>query len=158
MDLHKSVYTKTWFGSTQKSAQKVPFNLQGPLGAGGLMAKLTKFVLSLTSYLNPTHLLSQRKRRRTRSIIASYLTTCITCLIFAFSRSCALTLVILSTISLLTFVQAISQSLASRLLAAERSATAILADHALASIDTVKACNAVPYEQRSLDDVLRRLN
>ena len=103
---------------------------------------------------------------RTASSLASgmllqYLTTCVTCLVLAFTRSWALTLVILSAVPLLTFVQGLSQSLASPLLASERSETATaatLVDRALASIATVKAFNATPYEQRSLDEVLDRLN
>jgi ATP-binding cassette, subfamily B (MDR/TAP), member 1 len=70
-------------------------------------------------------------------------------------------LVILSAVSLLTFVQALSQSRASPLLASERSETATaatLVDSAFASILTVKAYIAAPYEQRSLDEVLDRLN
>jgi ATP-binding cassette subfamily B (MDR/TAP) protein 1 len=93
--------------------------------------------------------------------LLQYLTTCITCLVLAFTRSWALTLVILSAVPLLTFVQALSQSLANPLLASERSESATaatLVDRALASISTVKAFNAAPFEQRTLDKVLNRLN
>jgi len=94
-------------------------------------------------------------------MLLQYLTTCLTCLILAFTRSWALTLVILSAVPLLTFVQVLSQSLASPLLASERIETATaatLVDRALASIATVKAFNAASYEKSSLDHVLDRLN
>jgi ATP-binding cassette, subfamily B (MDR/TAP), member 1 len=89
---------------------------------------------------------------RTASSLASamllqYLRTCITCLVLAFTHSWALTLVILSAVPLLTVVQALSQSLASPLVASECSETetaATLIDRALASISTVKAFNAAP--------------
>jgi ATP-binding cassette subfamily B (MDR/TAP) protein 1 len=69
--------------------------------------------------------------------------------------------IILSAVPLLTFVQALSQSRASTLLASERSETATaatLVDSALASILTVKAFITAPYEQRFLDEVLNRWN
>jgi ATP-binding cassette subfamily B (MDR/TAP) protein 1 len=94
-------------------------------------------------------------------MLLQHFTTCFTCLILAFTRSWSLTLVILSAVPLLSLVQGLSQSLASPLLASERSETATaatLVDRALISIATVKAFNAAPYEQRSLDEVLDRLN
>jgi ATP-binding cassette subfamily B (MDR/TAP) protein 1 len=94
-------------------------------------------------------------------MLLQYLTTCVTCLVLAFTRSWALTLVILSAVPLLAFVQALSQSLANPLLASERSESATaatLVDRALASISTVKAFNAAPFERRTLDEVLNRSN
>jgi ATP-binding cassette subfamily B (MDR/TAP) protein 1 len=65
-------------------------------------------------------------------------------------------LVILSAVPLLTFIQALSQSLASPLLNPERSeaaTAATLVDRTLASISTVKAFNAT-----TLNEVLNCLN
>jgi ATP-binding cassette subfamily B (MDR/TAP) protein 1 len=73
------------------------------------------------------------------------------------ASSLASTLVILSAVPLLTFVQALSQSLASTHLNSQRNEAAIAAtliDRALASISTVKAFNTTPYEQWSINDVL----
>jgi ATP-binding cassette, subfamily B (MDR/TAP), member 1 len=77
-------------------------------------------------------------------MLLQYITTCITCLVLAFTCSSALTLVILSAVPLLTFVHALSKSLANPLLASERSETATattLVDRHVTSISTVKAFN-----------------
>jgi hypothetical protein len=61
---------------------------------------------------------------------------------------------------ILSFIQALSQSLSSTILASERSETAAAANlvDRLASIPTIKAFNAGPHEQRSLDEMLNCLN
>lgn len=87
--------------------------------------------------------------------LLQHLRTSLTCLILTFTCSWALTLVILSV------VQSTSQSLATPLLASEHIETtmaATLIDCALASIAIGKAFNAAQYEQRSLVEVLNRLN
>ncbi|KIJ91852.1 hypothetical protein K443DRAFT_652824, partial [Laccaria amethystina LaAM-08-1] len=71
-----------------------------------------------------------------------YLTTCVTCLVLAFTRSWALTLVILSAVPILMLIRGISQGLASPLLASERQQSAIVAniiDRAVSAISTLKA-------------------
>ena len=106
-------------------------------------------VLALTSYFNPTHLISQRSRRRTRSSITRFIPN---------DRH-------------LPFLGFHSRHPLRRppphlcpshfRLPAPRSRTttaATLVDRTLASIVTVKICNATPYERRSVDNVLNRLN
>jgi ATP-binding cassette subfamily B (MDR/TAP) protein 1 len=90
-------------------------------------------------------------------MLIQYLTTCITCLVLAFTRSYALTLVILSAVPALVIIQSLSQSFANPLAAAERHQTAIaatLVERAIAAISTVKAFNAAKDEQESLGGVL----
>lgn len=94
-------------------------------------------------------------------MLLQYLTTCITCLVLAFLRSWALTLVILSAVPVLMIIQGFSQGVAGPLLALERSQTATaatLVDRAISAIATVKAFNAAPYEQSSLGLVLDNLS
>jgi ATP-binding cassette subfamily B (MDR/TAP) protein 1 len=82
-------------------------------------------------------------------MLLQYLTTCIACLILAFMRSWSLTLVILSAVPILMFVQALSQTFANPLLSAERDQTGLSAtiiDRAISAISTVKVFNAIPYE------------
>ena len=82
-------------------------------------------------------------------MLVQYLTTSITCLALAFTRSWALTLVVLSAVPVLIFIQGLSQSITGPLLAQERVHTAnaaTLVDRAIASIATVKAFNAAPHE------------
>ena len=82
-------------------------------------------------------------------MLLQYLTTCIACLVLAFMRSWSLTLVILSAVPILMFVQALSQTLANPLLSAERDQTGVSAtiiDRAISAISTVKVFNAVLYE------------
>lgn len=93
-------------------------------------------------------------------MLVQYLTTCITCLLLAFTRSWALTLVILSAVPLLTLIQVFSQAVAGPLLSTERAQAAVagtLIERAVTAIATVKAFNAVQYEEASLDAVLSRL-
>jgi len=93
-------------------------------------------------------------------MIIQYLTTCIACLILAFMRSWALTLVILSAVPLLMFIQALSQGFASPLLSHEREQTGIAAtiiDRAVAAIATVKAFNAADMESQRANDSFLRL-
>ena len=77
------------------------------------------------------------------------MTTCIAALLLAFLRSWALTLVILSAVPILIFIQALSQGIAGPLLGREREQTAVSAtmvDRAVAAISTVKAFNAMNLE------------
>ncbi|KAF8625845.1 hypothetical protein AX17_006741 [Amanita inopinata Kibby_2008] len=113
----------------------------GPLGAGGLMVK---FARETDDVRMASSLAS--------GMLVQYLMTTITCLVLAFTRSWALTLVILLAVPILTLIQGLSQSIAGPLLARERahSATAAtLIDRAIAGIATVKAFNAVPHELSS---------
>ncbi|TFK71455.1 P-loop containing nucleoside triphosphate hydrolase protein [Pluteus cervinus] len=121
----------------------------GPLGAGGLMAKFTRETddVRMASSL-------------AAGMLLTYFTTCVTCLALAFSRSWALTLVILSAVPVLMLIQGISQAFAGPLLASERSQTAsaaTLVDRATSAITTVKAFNAAHYEQFTLGAVLDRV-
>jgi ATP-binding cassette, subfamily B (MDR/TAP), member 1 len=82
-------------------------------------------------------------------MLLQYLTTCIACLVLAFMRSWSLTLVILSAVPILMFVQALSQTLTNPLLSAERNQTGVSAtiiDRAISVISTIKVSNAIPYE------------
>jgi ATP-binding cassette, subfamily B (MDR/TAP), member 1 len=82
-------------------------------------------------------------------MLIQYFATCIACLVLAFMRSWSLTLVILSAVPILMFVQALSQTFANRLLSAERDQTGVSAtiiDRAISAISTVKVFNAIPYE------------
>ena len=93
-------------------------------------------------------------------MLIQYLTTCLTCLVLAFTRSWALTLVILSTVPIQMLIQGISQGLASPLLASERQQSAIVAtiiDRAVSAISTVKAFNAAPHEHSRADAAFHRL-
>jgi ATP-binding cassette subfamily B (MDR/TAP) protein 1 len=136
---------------------------QGPLGTGGPCPDLQGSSHTLFSYFFLLTHHFRRNRRRMHCIVTRLRHVAsihYTCLVLDFTRSWALSIVILSTITLLTFVQGLSQSLASPLLASERSqitTTTTLVDHALASIATVKAFNTAPFEH-SLDEVLDRLN
>jgi len=93
-------------------------------------------------------------------MIIQYLTTCIACLILAFMRSWALTLVILSAVPILMLIQGLSQGFASPLLAHEREQTGIAAtiiDRAIAAIATVKAFNAAEMESQRANVSFLRL-
>ena len=82
-------------------------------------------------------------------MLIQYLTTCISCLVLAFMSSWSLTLVILSAVPILMFVQALSQNLANPLLSFKREQTGVSAtiiDRAVSAIATVKAFNAASYE------------
>jgi ATP-binding cassette subfamily B (MDR/TAP) protein 1 len=81
--------------------------------------------------------------------LIQYLTTTLACLLLAFIRSWALTLIILSVVPLLILIQSFSQSIASPLHFRERSeigTTATLVDRALTAISTLKAFNAQVFE------------
>ena len=93
-------------------------------------------------------------------MIIQYLTTCIACLVLAFIRSWALTLVILSAVPILMLIQGLSQGFASPLLAHEREQTGIAAtiiDRAIAAIATVKAFNAAEMESQRANVSFLRL-
>ncbi|KAG6899416.1 hypothetical protein C0993_010453 [Termitomyces sp. T159_Od127] len=138
-----------WFDS-KTGADSESSNDQGPLGAGGLMAKFTR----------------ETDDVRAASSLAlgrflQYLTTTITCLLLAFTRSWALTLVILSAVPLLIIIQAFSQAVASPLLHSERTLTAKAAafvERATTSIATVKAFNAQDFENAAASSVFGSLN
>ncbi|KAG7449558.1 P-loop containing nucleoside triphosphate hydrolase protein [Guyanagaster necrorhizus] len=157
MNLRRHVYTAvtskhmTWFDTKMGSEGAVQSvdNEQGPVGAGGLMAKFTR---ETDEVRMASSLASGR--------IIQYTTTCITCLVLAFSRSWALTLVILASVPALVLVQAFSQAVAGPLLAIERSqesVAATLIDRAVSAIATVKAFNAAAQEYASLSTVLDRV-
>ncbi|KAF8064828.1 P-loop containing nucleoside triphosphate hydrolase protein [Lyophyllum atratum] len=138
-----------WFDS-KMGADADTTEDQGPLGAGGLMAKFTRETddVRAASSLALGQLLQ-------------YLTTTITCLVLAFTRSWALTLVILSAVPLLILIQAFSQATASPLLHTERTLTAkaaALIDRATASIATVKAFNAQSLEAATTTTAFNALN
>lgn len=93
-------------------------------------------------------------------MLLQYLVTCIACLVLAFSRSWALTLVILSAVPVLIFIQALSQRFAGPLVAAERTHTAVsatLVERAINAISTVKAFNAQAFEVSALSKVLDKM-
>ncbi|PCH37435.1 nucleoside triphosphate hydrolase protein [Wolfiporia cocos MD-104 SS10] len=118
----------------------------GPLGAGGLMAKFARE----TDEVRMASSLAS-------GMIIQYLTTCVTCLGLAFSRSWSLTLIILSAVPVLMIIQAASQIFAGVHLNAERAQTAIaatLVDRAIAAIATVKAFNAETYEHATVSRAL----
>ncbi|SJL15882.1 uncharacterized protein ARMOST_19390 [Armillaria ostoyae] len=106
MNLWKHAYTVVtlknmiWFATKMGSEGTVQSvdSEQGLVGAGGLMAKFTR---ETDEVCMASSLASGR--------IIEYTTTCITCLVLAFSRSWALTLVILASIPALVLVQAFSQ-------------------------------------------------
>ncbi|KAF8957788.1 P-loop containing nucleoside triphosphate hydrolase protein [Flammula alnicola] len=145
MALRKAIYSAvaqkdmTWF-DMHMGATDTPTtdDGQGPLGAGGLMAKFSK----------------ETDDVRTASSLASglllqHLMTCLTCLLLAFLRSWALTLVILSAVPLLLLIQALTQAHAAPLLATERTQAGVAAtfiERAVAGIATVKAFNAPAHE------------
>ena len=90
-------------------------------------------------------------------MLIQYITTCTTCLVLTFTRSYALTLVILPAIPALVIIQSLSQSFANPLAAAERHQTAIAATlikGAITAISTVKAFNTAKDEQEVLGSVL----
>ncbi|EJD01884.1 P-loop containing nucleoside triphosphate hydrolase protein [Fomitiporia mediterranea MF3/22] len=120
--------------------------VNGTIGAGGLMAKFNRDTddVRMASSL-------------TSGLLLQYLTTCVTCLILAFIRSWALTLVILSAVPALMIIQIVSQRFSGPLIGVEREQTAVAAtfiERAVAAISTVKAFNAQSAEQASLSPVL----
>ncbi|KAJ7302356.1 P-loop containing nucleoside triphosphate hydrolase protein [Mycena albidolilacea] len=156
LELRKRVYASIaakdmmWFDTRASDEQPSLDDEQGPLGAGGLMAQ---FMRETDEVRAASSLATGR--------IFEYLTTCITCLILALTRSYSLTLVILSAVPVLVIIQASSQAVAGPLLATERQQTAVaatLVDRAAAGISTVKAFTAAPHEQRALAAVLARMD
>jgi ATP-binding cassette, subfamily B (MDR/TAP), member 1 len=137
------------------------------IGSGGLVSKFSRCVsVVLFLCLSSNCFLSRETDDvRMASSLASgtclqHLTTCVACLILAFTRTYSLTLVILSTFPLLVILQGVSQSLATPLLASERSYTAsaaTLVSRAVTCISTVKAFNATSHEKKSLSSILSRL-
>lgn len=140
------------------------------VGAGGLMAKFTRSAhFSCQLFLTDTSI-SETDDVRTASaltagMIIQHLVTLITCLVLAFVRSWSLTLVILSTVPLVIFVQAIAQQYGMPLYERERAGTAkagTLLERAMSSISTVKAFNASTREINRfnlvVDDVQRNAN
>ena len=90
-------------------------------------------------------------------MLIQYFVTFITCLILALIRSWSLTLVVLSSIPLLVFVQGVSQALAIPLYNIERNKTSqsgTLIERAVTSISTVKAFNAVRRETNAVSNVI----
>ncbi|EKM56629.1 uncharacterized protein PHACADRAFT_253850 [Phanerochaete carnosa HHB-10118-sp] len=119
------------------------------LGAGGLMAKFTRETDEVRA---ATSLAC--------GMLIQYLITTLVCLALGFSRSWALTLVILSAVPVLMVIQTVSQNLVSPRLSGERAHTATaatLVDRAVAAIATVKAFNAQSHEERNLSVVLDKL-
>ncbi|KAF7976914.1 hypothetical protein HWV62_5310 [Athelia sp. TMB] len=150
--LRMTVYTAVmgkdmpWFDTRMGDA---PDDAAGPTGAAGLMAKFARETddVRAASSLAPGTLLQ-------------YLTTTLTCLALAFSRSWALTLVILSAVPALILIQALSQALVGPHLAREQQATgeaATRVERAASSIATVKAFNASAFEADQLASTLARL-
>ena len=93
-------------------------------------------------------------------LLVQHLTTCLTCLVLAFLRSWALTLVILSVVPLIIILQIVSQRLAGPLLAVERvqlGLAATLAERAVSAIATVKAFNAISFEHSAFLSVTQKL-
>ena len=92
-------------------------------------------------------------------MLVQYATTFFTCLALALQLSWSLTLVILSSIPLLVFVQAASQSLAVPLYGAERSSSSkvgTLVSRSTKAIGTVKAFNAQAFESGLVDKLLEQ--
>ncbi|KAL0945944.1 hypothetical protein HGRIS_012223 [Hohenbuehelia grisea] len=148
--VYQSVTSKDihWFDSnTHGDAQA---QQDAPIGAGGLMSKFT----NETDQVRMASSLAA-------GMVLQYATTTLTCLILAFTRSYQLTLVILSAVPVLIFIQGLSQGFAGPLLAVERTQSAVAAtriDRAIAAISTVKAFNASVYEQTTLATCLDALN
>jgi ATP-binding cassette, subfamily B (MDR/TAP), member 1 len=93
-------------------------------------------------------------------LLIQHVTTCITCLFLGFLRSWALSLVILAVVPVIVVLQAVSQGLAGPVLAIERAQlglAATLVERAVSAIATVKASNAVSFEQSAFASVSRKL-
>ncbi|KAI0795728.1 P-loop containing nucleoside triphosphate hydrolase protein [Abortiporus biennis] len=155
--VRKAVYTAVtgkdliWFDTKMGAEDAVHCaeGENGPVGAGGLMAK---FVKETDDVRMASSLAS--------GMIVQYLTTTITCLILAFTRSWSLTFVILSAVPVLMVIQMFSQNLAGPKLTLERAHTstaATLVDRAIAAISTVKAFNAEHHEQETISVFLDKL-
>ncbi|KAF7798175.1 hypothetical protein EIP86_009392 [Pleurotus ostreatoroseus] len=119
------------------------------LGAGGLMAK---FARETDEVRTATSLAF--------GMLIQHLTTTIVCLALGFSRSWALTLVILSAVPVLTLISTVAQGLAMPRLNGERQHTAVastLVDRVIGAISTVKAFNAQAQEALALGKVLDKV-
>ena len=169
MALRKAIYVAvsqkdlTWFDMRTTTDRS---STESSIGAGGLMAKFSRYRnLFPFSRKNAHFYHRETDEVRMASSLASgmliqYLTTCVTCLILAFLRSWALTLVILSAVPLLIIVQGLSQGFASPLLAHEREQTrkaTTIINHAVTAISTVKAFNATGLEYSCASSVFGRL-
>ncbi|KAH9934166.1 P-loop containing nucleoside triphosphate hydrolase protein [Fomitopsis serialis] len=153
MAVRKKVYTTVtrkdmlWFDTKMGAEDSVQVaEGDGPLGAGGLMAKFARE----TDEVRMASSLAS-------GFIIQYLTTSVTCLILAFVQSWSLTLIILSAVPVLMVIQTASQIFAGAHLGVERATTATaatLVDRAIAAIATVKAFNAETHEQETIGRVL----
>ncbi|TFY57705.1 hypothetical protein EVJ58_g6862 [Rhodofomes roseus] len=153
MAVRKKVYAAVtrkdmvWFDTKMGAEDSVQVaEGDGPLGAGGLMAKFARE----TDEVRMASSLAS-------GFIIQYLTTSITCLILAFVQSWSLTLIILSAVPVLMVIQTASQIFAGAHLGVERATTATaatLVDRAVAAIATVKAFNAETHEQETIGRVL----
>ena len=169
MALRKAIYVAvsqkdlTWFDMHTTTDGS---SAESSVGTGGLMAKFSRypdlfFAIEKNTYFYPRETDEVRMASSLASgMLVQYLTTCVTCLILAFLRSWALTLVILSAVPLLMVVQGLSQGFANPLLAHERDQTgraATIIDRAVAAISTVKAFNATGLEYSRASSVFGRL-
>ncbi|KAJ7207987.1 P-loop containing nucleoside triphosphate hydrolase protein [Mycena pura] len=158
--LRKRVYASVaardmiWF-DTRVSEEPCPTQpsdeARGPVGAGGLMAQ---FIKDTNEVRSASSLATGR--------VIEYLTTCVACLVLAFSRSYSLAFVILLAVPILVVIQFASQCVARPLLGIERQQTAVaatLVDRTVTAmgISTVKAFNAAAREQHALTAVLTRI-
>ncbi|KZT00697.1 P-loop containing nucleoside triphosphate hydrolase protein [Laetiporus sulphureus 93-53] len=153
MAVRKEVYAAVtqkemvWFDTKMGSEDSVTTtDGDGPVGAGGLMARFARE----TDEVRMASSLAS-------GFIVQYMTSCITCVVLAFVESWSLTLIILSSVPILMFIQVVSQIFAGAYLNVERSETAkaaTLVDRAIAAIATVKAFNAEPHEHAKVGGVL----
>ena len=177
MLLRKKVYSSVtskdmiWFDTKMGAEDSVQSTEgDGPVGAGGLMAKFARCALCVNPFLcshvlmMPAHFRETEEVRMASSLacgmVLQHLTTTVACLILGFDRSWALTLVILSAVPVLMIIQGVSQGVAGPLLTIERAQTATaatLVDRAVAAIATVKAFNAATYEHSTLSVALNKM-
>ncbi|KIJ29925.1 hypothetical protein M422DRAFT_53957 [Sphaerobolus stellatus SS14] len=149
MRLRKKVYdtvtkkSMTWYdltlgGDSEEGQEKT--------GAGGLMAKFSR---ETDDVRNASSL--------TAGMVIQHLVTLITCMVLAFIRSWALTLVILSTVPLVIVVQGVAQRYGMPIYEREREGTAkagSILERAVSNIATVKAFNAAPREAAAFNEVV----
>ncbi|KAH6901921.1 P-loop containing nucleoside triphosphate hydrolase protein [Coprinopsis sp. MPI-PUGE-AT-0042] len=136
-------------GKKTKEGEEENGEMDGPVGAGGLMAKFTR----CTDDVRQASSLAS-------GLLIQHLTTSLTCLVLAFVQSWALTLVILATVPVLVVIQGFSQGMASPLLGAERHGMAIsatLLERTLTSITTVKAFNAQSLSLSTSSNIFHNL-
>ncbi|VDC05242.1 unnamed protein product [Peniophora sp. CBMAI 1063] len=130
----------SWYDTkigSEDSVQSADGN-DGPVGAGGLMAKFAKDTedIRMASSL-------------ACGMIVQHLTTGVVCVILGFTRSWQLTLVILTTVPVMMVIQFVTQVTAGPLIGVERqriATAATLVDRAVNAIATVKAFNAEESE------------